>query len=58
MQNSVYALYQERGDKKVKNENHNKVKIFISSKCDGENLEDLKYGVMRKALALLLEDTS
>ena len=41
----------------MKNENHNKVNIFISSKCDSGNLDDLKYGVMRKALALLLEET-
>lgn len=41
----------------MKYEGYNKVKIFISSKCDDENLDDLKYGVMRKALALLLEET-
>jgi len=38
----------------------NKVKVFISSKCD--NAEDIrtgrnKYGIVRKALALLLEET-
>lgn len=36
---------------------NNKVKIFISSKCDSEGSDDLKYGVMRKALTLLLEET-
>lgn len=41
----------------MKRESHNKVKIFISSKCDDANFGDLKYGVMRKALALLLEET-
>lgn len=37
-----------------------KVKIFISSKCDNpkENKEDcFKYGVMRKSIKLLLEET-
>ena len=38
----------------------NKVKVFISSKCD--NAEDIKngknkYGIVRKALKLLLEET-
>lgn len=41
----------------LQNEKNNKVKIFISSKCDGKDLDDLKYGVMRKSLALLLEET-
>lgn len=41
----------------MKNETYNKVSIFISSKCDNENSDDLKYGVMRKALTLLLEET-
>ena len=34
----------------------NRVKIFISSMCDRQ--DELKYGVMRKALALLLEETN
>jgi len=38
-------------------EKSNNVKIFISSKCDSEDSNDLKYGVMRKALTLLLEET-
>lgn len=38
-------------------QNDNQVKIFISSKCDREDSNDLKYGVMRKALTLLLEET-
>lgn len=41
----------------IQNERHNKVKIFISSKCDSNDSDDLKYGVMRKALALLLKET-
>lgn len=41
----------------LQNEKNNKVKIFISSKCDDKDLNDLKYGVMRKALTLLLEET-
>lgn len=38
-------------------EQYQKVRIFISSKCDSEGADDLKYGVMRKSLALLLEKT-
>lgn len=38
----------------------NKVKVFISSKCDkAEDIKNgkIKYGIMRKALKLLLEET-
>lgn len=48
-------LYLKRGFMTDKHIN-NKVKIFISSKCDGEN--ELQYGIMRKALTLLLEETN
>lgn len=41
----------------LQKEGLNKVKIFISSKCDSKDSDDLKYGVMRKALAFLLEET-
>lgn len=34
----------------------NRVKVFISSMCDRKG--ELKYGVMRKALAFLLEETN
>ncbi len=41
----------------LQNDKINKVRIFISSKCDGKDLDDLKYGIMRKALTFLLEET-
>ncbi len=41
----------------LQKERFNKVRIFISSQCDSKDSEDLKYGVMRKALTLLLEET-
>lgn len=41
----------------LQKERLNKVRIFISSRCDSTDSDDLKYGVMRKALTLLLEET-
>lgn len=41
----------------MQKERLNKVKVFISSRCDSNDADDLKYGVMRKALTLLLEET-
>lgn len=56
---NTYAKSMIKGEKQMQI-NKDKVSVFISSKCDSEEDKktgNVKYGVMRKSLKLLLEET-